>query len=117
MAMYRSSYAEVLENAPQNVRDVERGAILHSIRLLEKAERVGVNSREGVEALYYTRRLWEFFLAKLTDNEHPMAEKLRAELISVGIGLLKEVDALSAGEATSFNDLKEISQIIADGLS
>ncbi|MFZ1110680.1 MAG: flagellar biosynthesis regulator FlaF [Rhodomicrobium sp.] len=115
--MYRSSYAEVLENAPQNVRHVERGAILHSIRLLDKAERAGVNSREGVEALYYTRRLWEFFLAKLAETEHPMAEKLRAELISVGIGLLKEVEAVRTGKAKSFQDLKEISQIIADGLS
>ena len=46
-----------------------------------------------------------------------MAEKLRAELISVGIGLLKEVEAVRTGKAKSFQDLKEISQIIADGLS
>lgn len=115
--MYRSSYAEILDNAPHNVRDVERDAILQSIRLIEKAERAGIHSRESVEALYYTRRLWEFFLAKLAETEHPMADKLRAELISVGIGLLKEVDSLSTGKAKSFRDLKEISQIIADGLS
>jgi len=114
--MYRSSYAEVLENAPQNVRDVERGAILRSIRLLEEGEKAGARSREGVEALYYTRRLWEFFLAKLAEPEHPMPEKLRAQLISVGIGLLNEIEALGAGETQSFKDLKEISQIIADGL-
>jgi flagellar biosynthesis activator protein FlaF len=117
MAMYRSSYAEVLESAPRNVRDVERGAILQSIRLLEKAESAGVTSRESVEALHYTRRLWEFFISKLAESEHPMPQKLRAGLISVGIGLLKEVEAIKAGESKSFKDLKEISQIIADGLS
>jgi flagellar biosynthesis activator protein FlaF len=115
--MYRSSYAEVLENAPQSVRDVERDAILYSIRLLEKAEGTGFDSRERVEALHYTRRLWEFFLARLAETEHPMPEKLRASLISIGIGLLKEIEALRTGDAKSFKDLKEISQIIADGLS
>ncbi len=115
--MYRSSYSEVLENAPQNVRAVERGAILHSIALLERAETAGPGSKDGVEALHYVRRLWEFMLHGLANSENPMPDRLRANLISVGIGLLKEVEAVRAGQSKSFQSLKEISQIIADGLS
>lgn len=115
--MYRSSYAEVLESAPQHVRAVERSAIIHSIKLLEKAEKAGVNSKEGIEALYFMRKLWEFLLSGLANSENQLPNKLRADLVSIGIGLLKEVEAVRTGERKSFQSLKEISQIIADGLS
>ncbi len=115
--MYRSSYAEILENAPRNIREVERSAILQSIRLLEQAEKAGAGSREGIEALYYIRRLWEFLLTKISEPDNPMPAKLRADLISIGLGILKEEEAIRSGASKSFKDLKEISQIIADGLS
>jgi flagellar biosynthesis activator protein FlaF len=115
--MYRSSYAEVLEHAPHNVREAERDLVLRSISLLEKAEQAGAGSREGVEALYFMQKLWEFLLSGLADQENGLPEKLRADLISVGIGVLKEIEAIRRGESQSFQSLKEISQIIADGLS
>jgi flagellar biosynthesis activator protein FlaF len=115
--MYRSSYAEVLDHAPHNVRDVERAAILRSIQLLEKAEKAGTGSVEATEALFFMRRLWEFFLMNLSETDNPLPEKLRAELISIGIGLLKEEEAIRSGKSQNFKDLREISQIIADGLS
>ena len=67
--MYQSSYSEVLENAPQTVRANERAAVLHSIRLLERAEQSGLDSREAIEALSFLRRLWEFFLVHLASDE------------------------------------------------
>lgn len=114
--MYQNSYAEVLEGAPQTVRANERGAILHSIKLMERAERAGIQSRENVEAIMFVRRLWEFFLEHLADDENQLPEKLRADLISIGISVLKEVERVRLGDSTDFSALKEISQTIAEGL-
>ncbi len=114
--MYRSLYSEVIEDDPQLARANERAVILHSIRLLEQAEKAGPKSREAVEALLFLRRLWEFFLIELGQPENQLPVKLRAELISVGIGLLKEAEAIQRGESSDFASLKAISQSIADAL-
>ncbi len=114
--MYRSSYSDVLDHSSGNVREAERGAILQSIKLLEKAEAAGPNSREAIDALRYVRRLWEFFVLQLADSENQLPRKLRADLISVGLGILKEEEALRLKESKSFAPLIEISQIIAEGL-
>ena len=115
--MYQSSYSEVLEAAPQTVRANERTAILHSIRLLECAEQAGIGSREAIEAFSFLRRLWEFFLVHLATEEGRLPEKLRADLISIGLSVLREAERIKRGEVQEFSALKEISQIIADGLS
>ena len=114
--MYRRFYSEVIEDDPLLARTNERDVILHSIQLLDHAEKAGPQSRQAVEALLFLRRLWEFLLVELGDSENQLPQKLRADLISVGIGLLKEADAISRGELNDFSSLKEISQTIADGL-
>lgn len=114
--MYRRFYSEIMEDDPQLARANERGVILHSIQLLERAEKAGPTSQQAVEALFFLRRLWEFLLVELGSPENQLPQKLRADLISVGIGLLKEADAIRRGESTDFASLKEISQTIAAGL-
>ena len=115
--MYQSIYAEILEGSPKTVRANERAAILHSIRLLERAQEAGANSREAVEALLFLRRLWEFFMLHLASDENRLPEKLRADLISIGLSMLREAERIKKGEAQDFTVLKDISQTIADGLA
>jgi len=114
--MYRSSYSEVIEDDPRSARASERDAILRSIELLDHAEKAGPKSRQAVDALFFLRRLWEFLLTDLANPENQLPPKLRADLISVGIGLLREADAVGRGKSSDFASLKEISQAIADGL-
>jgi len=114
--MYRSFYSEVMEDDPQLARANERAVILHSIRLLERAEKAGPRSKEAVEALFFLRRLWEFLVTDLANPDNQLPEKLRADLISIGIGLLREAEAISKGGSSDFASLKAISQAIADGL-
>jgi flagellar protein FlaF len=115
--MYQTSYSEVLENAPQTVRANERAAILHSIRLLERAEQVGLDSNEAIEALTFLRRLWEFFLVHLASDESKLPDQLRADLISIGLSVMREAERVRSGEVKDLSALKEISQIVADGLT
>ncbi len=114
--MYRSFYSEVIEDDPRLARANERALILHSIELLDRAEKAGPKSRQADEALFFLRRLWEFLLLDLANPENQLPEKLRADLISIGIGLLNGADAARRGVSSDFASMKEISQTIADGL-
>lgn len=114
--MYRRFYSEILEDAPQLSRANERAILLHSIQLLDRAEKAGPGSEQAVKALLFLRRLWELLLVDLGKPENQLPEKLRANLISVGIGVLKQADAISRGEFNDFGALMAISQTIADGL-
>jgi flagellar protein FlaF len=105
-----------MEDDPQLARNNERDIILHSILLLDRAEKAGPKSHQAVEALLFLRRLWEFLLIDLGNPENQLPPNLRANLISVGIGLLKEAEAIRLGESSDFASLKEISRAIADGL-
>lgn len=114
--MYRFSYAEVLEETPQTAREREHLAIGHSIDLLKAAQEKGPTSREASEAIYFTRKLWAFFIEDLAKPENDLPRQLRADIISIGIWIMRETEEIRLGNSTNFKGLIEISQLIADGL-
>jgi flagellar protein FlaF len=115
--MYRFSYAEVLEDTPQTARQRERIALEHSIELLQAAEQKGPNSREAVDAIYYLRRLWAVFIEDLAKPENELPKGLRADLISVGLWLMREADEIRQGRSTNFKGLIDVSRLVAEGLA
>lgn len=115
--MYRFSYAEVLEDTPQTARQRERIALEHSIELLQAAEQKGANSREAVDAIYYLRRLWAVFIEDLAKPENELPKGLRADLISVGLWLMREADEIRQGRSTNFKGLIDVSRLVAEGLA
>ena len=92
--MYQFSYAEVLEEAPQGAREREYEALDRSVQLLKAAEKAGAQSRECVEAVLYVRRLWNLFLEDLASSENDLPKELRAELISIGLWIMKEIEQI-----------------------
>ena len=115
--MYRFSYAEVLEETPQTAREREQLAIGHSIDLLKVALEKGAASREGVEAIYFVRKLWTFFIEDLAKPENDLPRQLRADLISIGLWIMREAEEIRQGNSTNFQGLIEVSQLISDGLA
>lgn len=114
--MYRFSYAEVLEETPQTARERERIAIEHSIELLKAAGEKGNASRECVEAIYFLRRLWAYLIEDLAKPENDLPKTLRADLISVGLWIMRESEQVRLGQSSNFKGLIEVSQLIAEGL-
>jgi flagellar protein FlaF len=114
--MYQFSYAEAVEDDQREARSVERQALDRAIRMLEAAESAPPNSREVVEALYYTRRLWNLFVGELVNEENALPVEIRANLISIGIWILKEADAVRLGKSKSCSGISEICAIVRDGL-
>ena len=114
--MYRTSYAEVLEDTFEDAREREREALGRSIELLMAAEEKGRHSREAVDALFHTRRLWAVLLEDLASSDNDLPEKLRASLISVGIWIMRETELIRLEKSDNFRGIIEISQMIHEGL-
>lgn len=114
--MYQFSYAEVLDETPRSAREREREAIDRSIELLKEAEASGVRSREAVEAVLFVRRLWSYFIEDLTKAENDLPQALRADLISVGLWVMREAEQIRLEKSENFKGLIEVSSSIRDGL-
>lgn len=114
--MYKFAYAELLDETPKLAREREVQAIERSIALLEAAQVAGPKSRESVEAIHFVNRLWSIFIEDLARAENDLPKELRANLISVGLWIMKETDSIRNGHSKNFKGIVEVSQIISEGL-
>ena len=114
--MYQFPYAEVLDETPQSARQRERQAIDRSIELLQAAERAGAQSRESVEALLFTRKLWGVLIEDLAHAENDLPQQLRADLISIGLWIIREAEQIRLEKSNNFKGIVEVSETIRDGL-
>lgn len=114
--MYQFPYAEVLDDAPKAARERERKALEHCINLLRSAQKQGSGSRESIEALVFARRLWSAFIEDLANTENDLPKALRADLISIGLWVMREADDIRLGKSDKFGDLIDVCEVIAEGL-
>ena len=114
--MYQFSYAEVLDETPRGARERERQAIERSIDLLEAAEKNGVRSREAIEAVLFVRRLWGTLIEDLSDSENDLPHALRADLISIGLWVMREAEQIRFEKSANFRGIIDVSAVIRDGL-
>jgi flagellar protein FlaF len=115
--MYQFSYAEVLDETPRSARERERQAVERSIELLEEGRRSGVRSRAAVDALAFVTRLWGFFIEDLAKPENDLPPALRANIISIGLWVMREAEAIRLEQSDNFDGLIEVSRAIRDGLN
>lgn len=114
--MYQFSYTEVVEDSPRQHRDREREAIARSIELMQAAQTEGMQSRAAVDAMVHTRRLWSILIEDLAKPENDLPSQLRADLISIGLWVLRELEEIRDGRQASFKSLIDISTTISEGL-
>ncbi|MDX2266247.1 MAG: flagellar biosynthesis regulator FlaF [Hyphomicrobiales bacterium] len=114
--MYQFSYSEMLDDTPGEARALEHRALLRSIALLKSAEAAGLDAPETAEAIGFLLRLWAIFLEDLAAPSNGLAPPLRADLISIGLWLMKEAEEVRFGRSQNLRGLIEVSQSIADGL-
>ena len=77
---------------------------------------VWTHSRESVEAIYFVTRLWNILMEDLASPENGLPQELRANLISIGIWVLKEAERLRSEESDNFSGLVQVCETIRDGL-
>lgn len=114
--MYKIAYNEILDDSPREGRAQERGALEKSIAMLQEAEKHGAGSREAIDAIFFVRRLWGIFIEDLATPENGLPDKLRADLISVGLWVMRETEEIRLGRSSNFAGLIDVSRTISEGL-
>lgn len=114
--MYQFSYADIQTDSVADAKERERQLLNRSIDLLSAAAGVGVASMEAIEALHFTNRIWTAFVDDLGSPDNALPKELRANLISIGLWLLRETEDIRQGRTDNFDGLIEVSQIIRDGI-
>ena len=114
--MYQYSYSEVLEDSVTDARAAERRALDHAADLLLAAQDGAPGCAAEREALAFTSQLWGIFIKSLTSPDNDLPAQLRADLISVGLGIMAEITRIEVGESRDLAALADICGIIRDGL-
>jgi flagellar protein FlaF len=114
--MYQFSYADIQTDSVADAKDRERQLLTRSIDMLVAARAVGSDSMEAIEALHFLNRVWTSLLEDLGSPENGLPKELRANLISIGLWLLREAEDVRQGRSDNFDGLIEVSQIIRDGI-
>lgn len=112
-----SGYEAVIEDSGHEARAREHRALDHGIDLLKRLQNGDLLPPEEAEALLYIRRLWAFFVQDLASPRNGLPEKLRAELISIGLWIIKEADRIRQEKASDVDELLGINVLIRDALA
>jgi len=114
--MYRFAYAEIIEESGSVARERERQVFDHCIALLEAAEKAGPDTPAAIEAIFFTRRLWSFLIEDLGQKENQLPDALRANLISIGLWVLRELEEVRLGQSQSIAGITEVVRSVREGL-
>jgi flagellar protein FlaF len=110
------AYEMVVDDSAHEARGRERQALSLGIDRLERLQKGHFSREDQVESLLYVRRLWTIFIEDLAHPENGLPEKLRADIISIGIWVVKEADRLREERSNDLMQLIEINRLIRDAL-
>lgn len=115
--MYRFSYSEILEDAPELGRLRERDAFDLALGRLRAVEARGTGAGpERNAAVGSVQDLWNVLIADLLDPENGLPDALKADLVQIGIWNMREVGAVLQSPERSLNALISVNTSIRDGL-
>lgn len=114
--MYQFPYADVIESSPKLARDRERQVFERCLELFKAADEKGPTSIEAIEALTFCRRMWATLLEDLASPENALPKELRAEIISIGLWVIREAENIRLGKSTDFKPLIEVTTALYEGL-
>ena len=110
------AYEAAVDDSAYEARSRERQALSLGIDRLERIQKDRFSVEDLVESLLYVRRLWTIFIEDLAHPENALPEKLRADIISIGLWVVKEADRLREQRSNDVEQLIEINRLIRDAL-
>ena len=113
---YRLHYAEIQSGSQVDSRGLERGLLLRSTSMMRDAMADPSSYAKAIEARHFSSRVWTALLQDLSAQDNHLPLETRAGLISIGIWVLRELEALRETGTAKFDDLVEITEMIAEGL-
>jgi flagellar biosynthesis activator protein FlaF len=115
MGMHR--YKVVVDDHPAIQRRDEAEALQRLLEMLAMAEAEGPHSSAAASALAMVNSVWSTLLEDLASPRNALPVEQRAQLISIGIQLLKEVQTIRSGASKEFGHLRAVIATIAEGLA
>ena len=115
--MAKIMYAAALAEDESFARASEHQGLKRLTGMLDAAIHFGPDSREAIDALASFNAVWSSLLEDLASSENYLPDDIRARLISIGIFLLKESDAIQKGKSSNFRALRDITSTIAEGMA
>jgi flagellar protein FlaF len=110
------AYETVVEDSNQEARGRERHALSLGIDRLERLREGLFSDEDFFESLLYVRKLWAIFIEDLSHPDNGLPEQLRADIISIGLWVVKEADRLRQERSNDVVQLIEINRLIRDAL-
>ncbi|PYE87683.1 flagellar biosynthesis regulator FlaF [Phyllobacterium leguminum] len=114
--MYQMGYADVMSEDAASAKERERLLFDRCIDMLSQAREKGASSPEGIDAGYFTMRLWTILMEDLGSAENALPKELKAAIISIGIFILKELERIRQGQSDDYDSVIDITRTIRDSL-
>ena len=115
--MHSTAYEEITADSGVEARLREREAILESIIAMEEADQDRSDLIKRTYAITVVNRLWTALIADLGSSQNQYPRELKAQLISIGIFILRQCEAMRNDDSKDFSFIVEISQILEKGLA
>lgn len=115
--MLNRAYSEVTEDGQQDARAGEREVIKNCIEQMQSSDDMPGDKIMRIKAINYVMRVWSYLLNDLASDENHSSDEFKARLISVGIFIVKHTDKMRKNPDMTFKPVKEISEIILEGLN
>ncbi|MEM8551442.1 MAG: flagellar biosynthesis regulator FlaF [Pseudomonadota bacterium] len=115
--MQAETYVLVRQTAPAFAREQEAEAFDVGIQLMEEARRAPPKSAKVVEAARHMQQLWSYLIKDLSHPTNELSTDLKANLISIGLWVMKETDKILAGTSDNWAGLIDINRTVRKGLS
>lgn len=113
--MPTSSYADVSEGSCALGRQRECEAFDQGIALMRAAR--GADFAAQREAARFMQTLWGYLIRDLAHPANDLSDELKANLISIGLWVLRETDAIVSGAKMEWDALIEINTTVREGLA
>jgi flagellar protein FlaF len=114
--MLNFAYLDALEDDQSSARDNERQIYQKALDLIAEAERGEASIGARAEAIHFNIRMWSFFMEDLARPDNACSAEFKAGFISVGIFVLKRLQAMRNDPKLDFASVKEINETILAGL-
>ncbi len=115
--MYQFSYADILADDADDARAREHQLLDKAVALLTHAADSAPRSPEVTRALDFTTELWMLLIQDLAHPGNALPDQLRADLMSIGLGVLGECSRIMSGQSRDFAAVADICGIVRDGLN
>jgi len=114
--LYRALYDATLAEDPGLARGHEHTAMLRLMSEVADISRSSGSPRATAIAACNLNSVWSAFIEDLASASNDLPSVTRAQLISIGLYVLRQADIMRRGEQVDLRALEEIHASVADGL-